>query len=84
MLASCWLAGDAMRYLVQLLLPALILIGVIYAVARSRKKRPPNAGSQGEELLSTPSFLLVLVVGAAFTVALLFGVGAWAEPLAAP
>lgn len=72
-----------MRYLVQLLLPALILIGVIYAVARSRKKRPPNAGSQGDELFSTPSFVLVLVVGAAFTVALLFGVGAWAEPLVA-
>ena len=71
-----------MRYLVQLLLPALILIGVIYAVATSRKKGPTGARSQGDELLSTPSFLFVLVVGAAFTVALLFGVGAWAAPLA--
>lgn len=64
-----------MRYLVQLLIPALILIGVIYAVARSRKQGPSQTG---DALLSTPGFVLVLVVGAAFTVALLFGVGAWA------
>ncbi len=73
-----------MRYLVQLLLPALILIGVIYAVSRSRKRHSSDERSKRDELLSTPSFLLVLVVGAAFTVALLFGVGAWAEPLPAP
>ena len=83
MLGPCSSTGDAMRYLVQLLLPALILIGVIYAVARSRKRHPPAERSQRDELLSTPSVLLVLVIGAAFTVALLFGVGAWAEPLPA-
>lgn len=69
-----------MRYLVQPLLPALILIGVIHAVARSRKKHPPEARPQRDGLLPTPSFLLALVVGAAFAVAALFGVGAWAGP----
>ena len=70
-----------MRYLVQLLIPALLLIGVIYAVVHSRKRGPSKTGAGADALLSTPGFVLVLVVGAAFTVALLFGVGAWAAPL---
>ena len=69
-----------MRYLVQFLIPALILLGVIWAISRSRRGRTTNARSasgESNELLSTPAFLLVLVIGAALTVALLFAMGAW-------
>ena len=66
-----------MRYLVQLLIPALILLGVIYAVSRS-KQSAPKTGNENE-ILSTQSFLLILVIGAVFTVAVLFGVDAWTD-----
>lgn len=65
-----------MRYLVQVLIPALIVAGVIYAVSRSRGQTPPADRSQRDALLSTPGFVLILVVGAVFTVALVFGMGA--------
>ncbi len=65
-----------MRYLVQLLIPALILLGVIWVIARSRRGATRSQSGEGSEILSTPAFLLILVIGAAFTVALLFAMGA--------
>ena len=66
-----------MRYLVQLLIPALILLGVIWAISRSRRGTARSASGDANELLSTPVFLLILVIGAALAVALLFAMGAW-------
>ena len=66
-----------MRYLVQLLIPALILLGVIWAISRSRRSTTRSASGDGNELLSTPAFLLVLAIGGALTVALLFAMGAY-------
>ena len=66
-----------MRYLVQLLIPALILLGVIWAISRSRRNPSRGAAGDGGEILSTPAFLLILVIGAVLAVALLFAMGAW-------
>ena len=55
-----------MRYLVQFAIPALIFLGVIYAVAQ--RKRHPNA--EGED--GAGMFLTILVIGAVVAVAVLF------------
>ena len=55
-----------MRYLVQFLIPALILFGVIYAFGR--RKRAPG----GEADDTTSIFLTILVIGAVVLVAILF------------
>ncbi len=68
---------QSMRYLVQLLIPTLILLGVIWVIARSRRGAARGAAGDGNEILSTPAFLLILVIGAALAVALLFAMGAW-------
>jgi len=59
-----------MRYFVQFVLPALILIFLIYVVAGRRKR----AGNLDESpAISNTTFVLLLVIGSGFTVALLFG-----------
>ena len=65
-----------MRILVQLLIPALILLGVIYAVTRKKQSAPKG---DENEILSTQTFLLILVIGSVFTVAVLFGVNSWTD-----
>lgn len=64
-----------MRYLVQLLIPALILIAVIAIVAR--KKPSSDADGETRELMSSSTFVLILVIGATAAVALLYGVQSW-------
>ena len=64
-----------MRYLIQFLIPALIVIGVAYLVAR---QKPQGEQSDGA-VLSTPLFILVLVVGALFTLAILYVIGAFTD-----
>ena len=55
-----------MRYLIQFAIPALILIGVIYAVTRQRRQSGSNSeGGAG-------MFLTILVIGAVVAVATLF------------
>jgi Zn-dependent protease with chaperone function len=55
-----------MRYLVQFVIPALIFLGVVYAV--TRRKRQPSAESED----SAAVFLTILVIGAVIAVATLF------------
>ena len=55
-----------MRYLIQFGVPALILLGLIYAV--SRRRRAPS----GEHDDTTAVFLTILVIGAVVAVAVLF------------
>ena len=62
-----------MRYFIQFVIPAIIFMALVYVVGRRRSL------SQGERdgdapFMSNTSFVLALVVGAAFTVALLFGI----------
>lgn len=64
-----------MRYLVQFLIPALIFVGVVYALTRSRgregEQTEPGAGSD------TPAFVIILLISGAValgTAYLLFSV----------
>ena len=59
-----------MRYVVQFLIPALIFLGVIYIV--TKKKR-----SQTEDDNTKNTFLVILVIGAAVAVAVLFATPAY-------
>lgn len=55
-----------MRYLIQFAIPALIFLGVIYAVTR-RRSQPSS-----EQDNSASVFLMILVIGAVVAVALMF------------
>ena len=55
-----------MRYFVQFAIPALIFLGVVYAVTRRRAQpHPENESGAG-------MFLTILVIGAVAAVAVLF------------
>ena len=55
-----------MRYLIQFVIPALIFLGVVYAVTR-RKRHPNHEQDDGAAV-----FLTILVIGAVIAVATLF------------
>ena len=55
-----------MRYLIQFVIPALIFLGVVYAVTR-RKRHPNHEQEDGAAV-----FLTILVIGAVVAVATLF------------
>lgn len=55
-----------MRYLVQFLIPALIFLGVVWAVSRRRRV------AHGDHDDTTATFLTILVIGAVVAVAVLF------------
>ena len=55
-----------MRYLVQFAIPALIFLGVVYAVTRHRRSSSPENDS------GAATFLTILVIGAVVAVATLF------------
>lgn len=55
-----------MRYFVQFVIPALIFIGVVFAVTRHR--RQPQAGHED----GAGVYLTILVIGAVVAVAILF------------
>ena len=55
-----------MRYLIQFAIPALIFLGVGYAVSR-RRKAPTDEHDD-----TTATFLTILVIGAVVAVAIVF------------
>ena len=55
-----------MRYLIQFAIPALIFLGVVYAVTQ-RKRQPSAEDSDGAGM-----FIVILVIGAVIAVATLF------------
>lgn len=59
-----------MRYLIQLLIPALILIGVVYLVTRTRRTGSDTEGATGDGEKGT--FIVILVIGALAAVAIVF------------
>ena len=59
-----------MRYLIQLLIPALILIGVIFLVTRTRRGGSDAEGAAGDGEKGT--FIIILVIGALAAVAIVF------------
>jgi hypothetical protein len=58
--------NGVMRYLIQFVIPALILLGVVYAVTR-RRRQPNHDHDDGAAV-----FLTILVIGAVVAVATLF------------
>ena len=62
------------RYVVQLLIPAFVIIVVMLVLVRNRNN-PSTAGAAAPADaggLSTGTFVLILVIGAVFTVALIY------------
>ena len=63
-----------MRYLAQFLIPALIIVTVIYLLARTRRGRgEPEDGIPPSD---TGTFITILIVGASVAVAAFFVMGA--------
>lgn len=60
-----------MRYLIQFVVPALILLAVIAIVSRSRR--------QGDDEDGRGVFLVLLVIGAVAAVAILFAIQGYLE-----
>lgn len=63
-----------MRYLAQFLVPALIILTVVYLLART--KRGQDESEEGAPTSDTGTFITILVVGAAVAVAAFFVMGA--------
>jgi len=65
-----------MRYVIEFLIPAMIVIVVAVVLFRNRTNTPaPASASQAKDdtgTLSTGTFLVILIIGAAFTVALVY------------
>ncbi|TNF86488.1 MAG: hypothetical protein EP301_08495 [Gammaproteobacteria bacterium] len=56
-----------MRYLVQFLVPALIVLVVVYLLAKTKRGQDEAAEGTGERS-DTGTFILILVVGATVAV----------------
>ena len=62
-----------MRFVIQMLVPALIVIVLIVMIARRRTTQP--AGT--EQPMSTAAFIAVITIGAALAAALVFATQGW-------
>lgn len=51
-----------MRYLVQFLIPALIFVGVVYALTR---RRPGGEQSESDADSDAPAFVIILLISGA-------------------
>jgi hypothetical protein len=64
------------RYVIEFLIPAMIVIVVAVVLLRNRPNTPaPAAASQSKDdtgTLSTGTFVAILIIGATFTVALIY------------
>ena len=65
-----------MRYVIEFLIPAMIVIVVAVVLFRNRTNTPaPASAPQAKDdtsSLSTGTFLAILIIGATFTVALIY------------
>ena len=66
-----------MRYIIEFLLPGTIVLIVALLLFRNRAQTPtqsaaPAQNADASGTLSTGTFVLILIVGAAFTVALVY------------
>ena len=52
-----------MRYLVQFVIPALIFVGVLYALSRSRRGGSETGSGSGDS--DTGAFVVILIVSGA-------------------
>lgn len=66
-----------MRYVIEFLVPAMIVIVVALVLFRNRPSKPAPAASASQAnddsaTLSTGTFVVILIVGAVFTIALIY------------
>lgn|GEM_PF-1399020 len=66
-----------MRYIIEFLVPAMIVIVVALVLIRNRPSTPAPATSANQAnddsaTLSTATFIVILIVGAVFTIALIY------------
>ena len=62
-----------MRLVVQLLLPALIVLAIVLLALRRRSSQPAGADAP----MSTAAFIAVITIGAALAAALVFATQGW-------
>ena len=61
-----------MRYVIEFLIPALIVIVVSVVLFRNRAAATASQGGEDTGTLSTGTFVAILIIGATFTVALIY------------
>ncbi|MFP6837515.1 MAG: hypothetical protein VB948_15575 [Pseudomonadales bacterium] len=72
---------DAMRYLIQLLIPALIFVVVVYLAIRARRVQSRKAqGAAGDDNVDNGMFILILVIGGLVAVGALFALQSFWAP----
>lgn len=64
-----------MRYLIQLIIPALIFIGVVYLLGRQRDRAPDKESRSSD----VAAFLIILALGAIVAVATAFALQSFWE-----
>ncbi|MCZ6709232.1 MAG: hypothetical protein O7B25_02595 [Gammaproteobacteria bacterium] len=70
-----------MRYLIQLLIPALIFIVVVYLAIRGGRVRSSKAQTTAEgDSFDTGMFILILVIGAMVAVGVVFALQSFWTP----
>ena len=63
-----------MRYIIQFLVPALIVLGVVYMATRRRQQAIVERGSN-----ETGIFILIIVIGSLVAVGVTFALGNYLE-----
>ena len=63
-----------MRYLIQLIIPALIFVGVVYLLGRRRAQRPNQDSANPRGASDTGAFLTILALGAVVALGTAFAV----------
>jgi hypothetical protein len=62
-----------MRYVIQLLVPALIFVGVVYLLTRQRRRDASSMSEQPQQNGSdTAAFIVILALGAVVAIATAF------------
>lgn len=61
-----------MRYFIQLIIPAVIFVGVVYLLTRQRGQRRMEDSADPSEGSDTGAFLLILALGAAVAIGTAF------------
>lgn len=65
-----------MRYFIQLIIPAVIFVGVVYLLTRRRGQSGAEDGAGGSD---TGAFLLILALGAAVAIGTAFALQSFWE-----
>ncbi len=68
-----------MRYLIQLIIPALIFVGVVYLLTRQRGQSRAEDSADASGGSDTGAFLIILALGAAVAIGTAFALQSFWE-----